>query len=48
MNDIEMENEQLCALPFLNREYFASVCMISKSPYYVAICEIRQEHGART
>ena len=45
MNDIDMENEQLCALPFLNSDYFIYICLISKSPNYTAICEIRQEYG---
>ena len=45
MNDIEMENEELCELPFLNSEYFIYICLISKSPSNTAICEIRHEYG---
>ena len=45
MKDIEMENEYLCALPFLNSEYFIYICFIGKSTSNTAICVIRKEYG---
>ena len=33
-------------IAFFYSEYFINICLISKSPNYTAICEIRQEYGA--